>query len=175
MEKRSCVHYYYGDGKGKTTAALGLCLRAAGAGKRVLVTQFLKGARYSEHSALEKLGIAVEGTPAAKKFVFQMTDEERAAAKADCGRVFALAREAACGGAYDLVVLDEVTDAVACGMLEESALAALIEARADATELVLTGHVPHSVAADCADYVTEMKKHRHPYDRGVTARRGIEF
>ena len=175
QKERACVHYYYGDGKGKTTAAFGLSLRAAGAGKRVVIAQFLKGLPYAELASFEKLGIAVHQTPAVNKFVFQMNDEEKAAAKADCERVFELARAAATGGEYDVVVLDEVTDAVACGMLAEAALLALINDRAPQTELVLTGHIANKAVIDGADYVTEMKKHKHPYDRGLMARPGIEY
>ena len=126
QNERACVHYYFGDGNGKSTAAFGLSLRAAGAGKRVVVAQFLKGLPYAELASFEKLGIAVYQTPAVNKFVFQMNDEEKAAAKADCERVFGIARAAATSGDADVVVLDEVTDAVACGMLEESALLSLL-------------------------------------------------
>jgi len=174
-KETACVHYYYGDGKGKSTAAFGLCLRASGAGKRVVVTQFLKGAPYAELESFARLGIPVHQTSSVRKFIFQMDEAERAAAKADCERVFEIAREAAASGDWDVVVLDEVTDAVACGMLEESALLSLLETRAPQTELVLTGHAPNKAVVDGADYVTEMKKQKHPYDRGLMARPGIEY
>lgn len=169
------VHYYYGDGKGKTTASLGLALRAAGAGKKVLVTQFLKGSPYSEISSLKKLGIEVRQTEAVKKFVFQMNGEEKADAAANCGDVLSFAAAVASGGDYDLIVLDEVTDAVSVGLIEEKSLIDLIEGRRENTELVLTGHIPNEEVVKRADYVTEMVKRRHPYDRGVMARKGIEF
>lgn len=176
MERKTgLLHYYYGDGKGKTTAALGLCLREAGAGGRVLVAQFLKGSPYSELAALKTLGVAVFQTAEVKKFVFQMNDEEKAATKADCAALLSLAEKALCSGEYDLVVLDEATDAVSTGMLEESALLAALDHRAEKTETVVTGHIPNEAVVSRADYVTEMKKQKHPYDRGILARRGIEF
>ncbi len=174
-DRQACVHYYYGDGKGKSTAAFGLCLRAAGAGKRVMVTQFLKGMPYAEHESFRRLGIPVWQTPKVTKFVFQMSDEEKAAAREDCERVFSVAREAALSGEWDLIVLDEVADAVACGMVDEAALADLLKNRAPNAELVLTGHTADPAVIENADYVTEMKKHKHPYDRGLMARRGIEY
>jgi len=169
------VHYYYGDGKGKTTAALGLALRAAGADRRAAVVQFLKGSPYSEIKSLEKLGIEVCQTKAVKKFVFQMNDEEKLSAANDCKAALDFAIKAAIGGEYDLVVLDEVTDAIAVGLLDEAALIGLIENHSDKTEIVMTGHVPNEKVVERADYVTEMAKRKHPYDRGIMARKGIEF
>ena len=169
------VHYYYGDGKGKTTASLGLALRAAGAEKRAVVTQFLKGSPYSEIKSLGKLGIEVKQTKNIKKFVFQMNEEEKQKAASDCADVLEFAANAARSGEYDLVVLDEVTDAIAVGLLDENSLLKLIENHSDKTEIVMTGHVPNEKVVELADYVTEMAKRKHPYDRGIMARKGIEF
>lgn len=176
MEKQTgLLHYYYGDGKGKTTAALGLALREAGAGGRVLVAQFLKSSPYSELASLQKLSIEVRQTEKVKKFTFQMDEEEKQEARADCASLLAFAEAAAKSGGYDLIVLDEATDAVLAGMIGEKELLAALDGRAPQTEIVVTGHVPTASVTERADYVTEMAKRKHPFDRGVKARRGIEF
>jgi cob(I)alamin adenosyltransferase len=174
-QQTGLIHYYYGDGKGKTTAALGLALRAAGAGRRVLVAQFLKGSPYSELNSLHTLGIAVRQTEQVKKFTFQMNDEEKAAARLDCENLLQYAKNAASDGTVDVLILDEVTDAVSAGMIAQNDLLSLIDGRSDDVELVLTGHIPNEAVVERADYVTEMAKKKHPFDRGVAARRGIEF
>jgi len=169
----SCVHVYTGDGKGKTTASLGLLLRAAGAGHAVRVFQFLKRGETCELKTLagrfpevevEQLGsgrfIDPENIPA----------EERARA-ADG---FAKAREAVLCGRYDLVILDEINGAMAMGLVPEGDVLRLMGDRPERTEMVLTGRgAPEAVIA-AADLCTEMRMVKHYYDKGVPARKGIE-
>ncbi len=172
MGQMGLIHIYTGDGQGKTTAALGLALRACGAGMRVLIVQFLKGRDTAELAALARLGIpVVRGT--ADKFVPAMTPAERA----DCRRQqqACLEQARAKAPAYDLLVLDEAFGAVSAGMFSLDELTDFVARKPAHTELVLTGRdAPESLMAR-ADYVSEIRCVRHPFDRGVTARRGIEY
>lgn len=174
MENRGLLHIYTGDGKGKTTAAIGLSVRAKGAGKRVLIAQFLKGGKTSELEPLAQLGIAVLRTEAVKKFTFQMDEEEKALCKKDCiellERVHTSVVDRCCG----LVVLDEVLDAIRAGMLEEEQLLRLLDARGE-TEVVITGRAPSEELRRRADYLTAMTAEKHPYQLGLPARLGIEY
>ena len=154
------VHLYCGEGKGKTTAAMGLALRMAGRGRAVVIAQFLKGADSGERLALAQVpGVRLLEVPERVKFSFQLTPAEREAERTRNTRLLALARKAA--PSCDLLVLDEVCAAVDC-------LDSL------SCEVVLTGRDPAPELRDRADYLTEMRKVRHPFDRGVCARTGIE-
>ncbi|MCD7929601.1 MAG: cob(I)yrinic acid a,c-diamide adenosyltransferase [Clostridiales bacterium] len=170
------VHIYCGDGKGKTTAAMGLALRGAGRGLGVVVAQFLKGEDTGERRALAHVpGVVLLPLPEQVKFSFQMDEAdrreaaERFAALCDQCQELAAAREAR------MVILDEVCAAVNTGLLPLERVLALLDAVPPETEMVLTGRDPHPALLDRADYVTEMKKIRHPYEKGVRARIGIEF
>lgn len=163
------VHFYYGDGKGKTTAAMGLALRALGHALPVTVVQFLKDGGSGECAMLEKLGARVVAGKAAPGFVFSMTDVQKAATRALHDGY--LEKNLINGG---LLVLDEVGDALSLGMLDQQKLLALLDHRGE-TEIVLTGHAPVDCLMARADYITEMKAHRHPYEKGIPAREGIEY
>ena len=166
------VHLYYGYGKGKTTAAVGLAVRAAGAGKKVLFFQFLKGNNSSERKIIENLTDVIPGRDG-EKFIFQMSDEEKRESVGYYGEkldeIFEIAKN------YDLIVLDEAADAVEVGFISEKRLTELINKFGNCKEIIITGHNPSKALADCCDYVTEMKKIKHPYDSGTKARRGIEY
>ena len=166
------VQVYTGDGKGKTTAALGLALRAAGAGLRVYFGQFIKNADYSEIKALARFAdcITVRQFGRGCFLLTEPAPEDRAAAR----RALEGLSEALVSGAFDLVIADEANVAVHRGLIDEADLLALIDTRPPRVELVLTGRgVPAAVLAR-ADLVTEMRAVRHYYDRGVGARVGIE-
>ncbi len=168
------VHIYCGGGKGKTTAALGLAARCAGSGRRVLLAQFLKDGRSSEFAALAHVP-GLETLPQTRVFGFTwtLTPEEREEAKGYYG---ALLEEAfRRGGEADLLVLDEALGACAAGLLEEARLLELLAGRPEGLEVVLTGRDPSQALLDAADYVTEMRPIKHPYERGVPARPGIEY
>jgi ATP:corrinoid adenosyltransferase len=169
------IHLYCGDGKGKTTAAVGLAVRAAGSGMSVLFVQFMKPGRSSEMPMLEKLGVKCRFSPVDYGFYKNMTPEQREEMR---GRYTALLRSASeeaerCG----LVVLDEIVSAFRHGLVEPDALLALLDRAqvAGRPELVLTGRDPAEELLARADYITRMEKERHPFDRGIRARRGIEF
>lgn len=168
------VHIYTGDGKGKTTAALGLALRAAGHGLRTYIAQFMKGQDYGELEAVKRLSplITIEQFgQAGFVHVKQATAEDVALAHAGLERV----RQALHSGQYDIVVMDEINVALFFELLTVDEVLSLIENRPPGVELVLTGRrVPEKLIAH-ADLVTEMREIKHPYQKGIKARRGIEY
>lgn len=175
MDNKGYVHLYVGSGKGKTTASIGLSVRAKGAGKRVLIAQFLKGQNTAELVPLTSLGIDIIRTKEAKKFVFQMNEEELALCSADCLGCFAKVQAACDNHSYDLIVMDEIVDAVNLKLISVDALVALVKGRPAEIEMVMTGRNPEQKIIDIADYYTLMTAEKHPYNEGVTQRKGIEF
>lgn len=166
------LHLYCGNGKGKTTAAMGLALRAAGRGKRVVIAQFLKGADSGERLALSQLPqVTLLPVPDTVKFSFRMTDEERLAEAQRYQQLLSLI----CKEAQDcfLLVLDEACAAVSTGLLPLDDLLSCLD-RLNC-EVVVTGRDPDPQLAERADYITSMEAVRHPFTQGVTAREGIEF
>ena len=167
------IHLYCGDGKGKTTAAVGLAVRASGAGKRVIFTQFFKDGSSSEVEALKTLpGIRTIHAQTVKGFYRSMTPEQREQAREDYTALF---RQVAAGKDADLLVLDEIVSACNRGVVTETLVTDFLRSKPSGLEVVLTGRNPSPALMELADYITEMRKLRHPYDRGVAARRGIEF
>ena len=168
------IHLYHGDGKGKTTAAMGLALRMAGRGRPVVIAQFLKGADSGERLALAQLPqVTLLPVPEKLKFLFAMTEEEWRQEAWRAQELLARAGQAAADPDCGLVVLDEVCDGVNAGLLPLADLLALLDgARA---EVVLTGRDPAPELTERADYITHFQKEKHPYDRGVPARCGVEF
>ena len=171
MEQTGLVHLYYGDGKGKTTAAMGLALRALGSGKRVVIVQFLKGGQSGEIPLLEQLGAKVLRGKAGQKFVFQMNAKEKAATRELQNQNLA----AALAVPADLLILDEAGSAWELDMVEKDLLRRAVLQRPTGQECVLTAHAAPQWMLDAADYVTEMKCVRHPYQKGIKARKGIEY
>jgi len=169
--QQGLIHLYTGDGKGKTTAALGLCLRAAGRGLRVLWTSFLKNGRSGE---LRNPPFSVVLGKPVEQFWFTMTDGQKAEVRREHdARLQEVFSRAAAENA-DLLVLDEAVGAIAVGALSEDLLVTLLAGRPKGLEVVLTGRGPSERLLLLADYVTEMRKVKHPYDRGQGARIGIE-
>ena len=169
------IHIYCGDGKGKTTAAMGLALRAAGRGERVVIAQFLKSADSGERTSLARLpNVTLLDAPAEMKFVFQMTEEERAAEARRQTGLLREAEEEARGGA-GLLELDELCAAVSTGMTPLTGVLALLDSLPAGLEVAITGREPARELLDGADYITEMRKLRHPYDRGQGPRLGVEW
>ncbi len=168
------VHLYTGDGKGKTTAALGLALRAAGHGLRVLVVQFLKGGKapFGEVEALRALPNVEVVQFGPGGFVGRDFSFEDGRESAREGLDFA--RRALRSGEFDLVVLDEVAVAVRKGLLSEAEVLDLLRERARRTEVVLTGRYAGKALREAADLVTEMRAVKHPFEQGVRWRWGVE-
>jgi cob(I)alamin adenosyltransferase len=173
---KGLIHVYYGNGKGKTTAALGLALRACGCDKKVVLVQFLKDSNTGELEPLCRLpGITVLRGTAAKKFVRSMTPAELEETKTIQNRNLSEALKLVGNGDCDLLILDEALDAFQLGLLDEALFMGLVRGKPEHLELVITGHRPEAAVIEAADYVTEMVKIKHPYDRGISARRGVEF
>jgi cob(I)alamin adenosyltransferase len=171
--ERGYVQVYTGEGKGKTTAAFGLALRAAGHGKRVFIGQFMKSQPSGEVAALSphsQIKVEQFGSPGCMR-----RDEATSGHLTDASRGLARASAALVSGDYDLVVLDELDVAVLFGLLSDDDCAKLIESRPPQVELVITGRSAPRAVLDRADLVTEMREIRHYYRRGVVARAGIEF
>lgn len=169
-------HIYYGDGKGKTTAAIGLAVRAAGSKMKVLFVQFLKTEFSGERHILSHTeNVTLTFCPLELKFTFEMDDKEKVQAAKIFKGIFDSAVTTALTEKYDMVVLDEVFEAINAHMLSESEVYEFITNAPSSMEIVMTGHNPPQKFMDCADYITEFKKIKHPYDRGITGRIGIEF
>jgi cob(I)alamin adenosyltransferase len=170
---RGYVQVYTGDGKGKTTAALGLALRAAGAGLKVYFTQFCKGRDSSEHAALQRVTDLITWSHSGStSFIMEKPTPEDIAQAEENLRAL---RKALVSGDYRLVIADELNVAVDLGLVTVDQALELIEARPENVELVLTGRNAPPEIVMRADLVTEMLAVKHPYREGVQARRGIEY
>lgn len=168
--ERGFIHVYYGDGKGKTTAAVGLAVRAAGAGFTVCFAQFMKSGKSSELEGLRSLGVRMV-SGAQCKFSYQMTEEEKAEARR-CNEAIL---DEALLLKDDVLILDEAMDACQLGFLDRERVLELLRDKPRGLELVVTGHAPDDEFLAVADYVTEAVCHKHPYQDGVAARKGIEY
>ncbi len=171
--QQGCVQVYTGNGKGKTTAALGLALRAVGRGLPVCFFQFIKGGGpYGEHLAAGKLAplltIIQTGRPGWVN-TKDITEDRRIAQEA-----FIRAKELLLSGKYDLFICDEINGAVGFGLIDVEQVLELIELKPASAELVLTGRNAHERIIGAADLVTEMREIKHYYKAGVPARTGIE-
>ena len=169
---RGYVQVYTGDGKGKTTAALGLALRASGHGMRTYIGQFMKGQHYGELDALrERPHITIEQYGDVRCIRREeVTPEHVAQARRGLGR----AREAMLSGEYDIIVLDEVNVTVWFGLLDVEQVLVFLDEKPERVEVVLTGRRAPQELIERADLVTEMREVKHYYEQGVLARDGIE-
>ncbi len=162
---------YTGDGKGKTTAALGLALRAFGGGEKVLILQFIKGAQISgELEALKLLPIEI------RQCGLGFTNQgEISAHKSAAANALKIAQDEIISGKWNLIILDEINYAVKFGLIGEAEMLNLLKICPANLDLVFTGRNATEKLIEAADLVTEMKLIKHPYQRGIQARRGIEF
>lgn len=168
------IHIYYGDGKGKTTAAVGLAVRAAGAGLKVLVFQFLKDNSSSERKVLEELpGITCLPGRERVKFVGNMNGDERAEFRHYNNK--ALDEIIKFCGPFDMLLLDEVLCALELDVISEEKLISFIRHKPRGLEIVMTGREAADSLLEMADYVTKVQKIKHQFDLGRSARKGIEF
>lgn len=164
------LHLYWGNGKGKTTAAMGLALRALGHGRRVVVVQFLKDGTSGEIAPLRAAGATVYACPNAK-FTWLMDEADKAHAREASAQ--ALGR--ALAEPFDLLVLDEACAALKSNILDETLLRQAVALAKNGREVVVTGRDPAPWLQEAADYSTEMQMHKHPYTEGVAAREGVEY
>ena len=174
MVKKGLVIVYTGEGKGKTTAALGLALRAVGQGMRVLMIQFIKGTwKYGELEGAKRLAPDFEIRQMGRGFTWETRDPEGDARAAR--EVLSHAREAILSGQYNVVILDEINYAIDLGQLELEPVLELIRQKPPALHLVLTGRNAKPEIIEIADLVTEMKEIKHPFQKGILAAKGIDF
>ena len=172
MEREGKVQLYTGDGKGKTTAAVGQAIRALGHGHRVLLVQFLKGRPSGEVKILgEMKNVTVERFGSSKFVCGKPTPEDTELAK----KGFERAREAVLSGDYELVILDEINLLIDYNMIDVSQVVDLIKKRPKGVELILTGRNAHPRIVDAADLVSEIRDVKHYYERGIAARPGVEY
>lgn len=174
MAHQGLIHLYHGDGKGKTTAAFGLALRALGQGKKVAVVQFLKSRPSGEVLALEKCtDVLLLRGQAGSAFSIAMSPQEKAETKRIHDANLQTALDAI--DSFDLLILDEALDAWQLGLLDDMRFRTLVQQKPAHLELVITGHSPEAWLVEKANYVTEMRKQKHPYESGHPARAGIEY
>lgn len=168
------VHCYTGNGKGKTTAAIGLAIRAAGWGRHSVIIQFLKGQKSGEHIALKRFNdlIAIESYGSKHFYIPGNDDTEH---KTLVHKAYKRCMEVLGDSSYDIIICDEILTACNCGLLSREEIISLIHAKPHNTELVLTGrNLPKKLYTYC-DLITEMKEIKHYYTSGVGARKGIEY
>ncbi|NTU42437.1 MAG: cob(I)yrinic acid a,c-diamide adenosyltransferase [Nitrospirales bacterium] len=171
--RKGYIQIYTGNSKGKTTAALGLALRASGAGLRVFIGQFIKSRLCSEHKALERFSDLIEVRQYGTGFIFSRkpTDEEIAISRKGLEE----AKVIVSSGEYGLVILDEINVAAHSGLITTDDILDLMARKHPETELILTGRYADERVMERADLVTEMREIKHYADEGVPAREGIEF
>ena len=173
---RGLVHLYCGDGKGKTTAAMGLALRALGRGISVGIVQFLKNTPSGEILFLEQQpNVRILRGQDGDGFSFSMTAEQKQNTRRIHDEHLGQARRWMERGECGLIVLDELCAAYALDLIDRQAVAEFLAARPEPVELVITGRDPAPLLREAADYITEMIMRRHPYERGIGAREGIEY
>lgn len=172
--EKGLTQIYTGDGKGKTTAALGLALRAAGQGARVVIIQFMKGwSHYGEIRSvalIPNITLVQTGRP---DYVYRGKEEPEDYNEASLG--LKLAREFAASGKCDMLILDEINVALDYGLVSLDSVVHLVMEKPEGLELVMTGRYANQRLIELADLVTEMREIKHPYRDGVTARRGVEY
>jgi cob(I)alamin adenosyltransferase len=172
--EKGLVQVYTGNGKGKTSAAFGLALRAAGRGLKVYVIQFIKGGfDYGELYVVDKLPNVTLRAFGRGKFIMDKTPAKEDVRLAE--EALALAEQVVKSGDYDVVILDEVNVALSLGLVKLERVLELVKGKPAHVELVLTGRNAHEKIVEIADLVTEMREIKHPFSKGVPARKGIEF
>jgi cob(I)alamin adenosyltransferase len=171
------VIIFTGDGKGKTSAALGIALRAVGHRMYVSVVQFIKSSSITgEARAAERLAPELEFVSLGKGFVSCCGDTTPLAEhKKRAAEALGLARQRMLSGAWDVLILDEINTAVALGLVDVADVLALVRSKPPKLHLILTGRNAHPDLVAVADMVTEMRSIKHPYDNGVPAQKGIDF
>ena len=168
------LHVYTGDGKGKTTAAVGLAVRYCGSGKKVCVFQFLKDGTSSELLALQKIGVSVVPCQTETKgFFWSMNDDEKEKLKEETCKNFCKAKE--CINEFDMIVLDELAGAISNEQVNVKDVIEFLTIYAQKKEIVITGRNLPEEIIKMADYVSEIICVRHPFDCGGASRKGIEY
>ncbi len=168
------IHIYCGDGKGKTTAAIGLICRHVGTGGKAVLAQFLKSTPTGELASLKALGVPIYRNELPHGFFPNMSEKMQKSVREMHDKTLAEVTQLAKANTCSLLVLDELCAALSLGLIDREAVLSLLDDHGNA-ELVITGRDPEQALLDRADYITEMRLVRHPYEKGVQARKGIEF
>lgn len=175
MKSTGLIHIYCGDGKGKTTTGMGLCARAAGYGYKVLVYQFMKNNRTSERKTLEEAkNITWLDGLEEEKFSFQMTEEEKEQRREFYGSQLAMIEKKVREEKFEVLFLDEAIYTIRAGLLDEAQVLDFLENKPENLEVILTGQGPSEALIEKADYVSEICMRKHPFQKGQSARDGIE-
>ncbi|MDO5291914.1 MAG: cob(I)yrinic acid a,c-diamide adenosyltransferase [bacterium] len=170
------VHIYHGDGKGKTTAAMGLAVRAAGVGNLVTIVQFLKGNPTGEIEILSRIPeVTILRNEINHGFTFQMSEEQKKEVAMMHNLNLMQAIDKINRKECDTLILDELLDVYNMDLIDKNMVRTLLEMRPKELEIVMTGRNPDEYLIGQADYITNMKKEKHPFDQGLPARRGVEF
>lgn len=173
--RKGLIHIYHGDGKGKTTCGMGLCVRAAGAGLKVLIYQFLKNSKSSERNILEHIpNITLMDGKEDAKFTFNMTEEEKKANKIYYTEIFKEICQKAVEGDYDVLFMDEVLHVINQKMIDEDDVLEFLKNKPEKLEVIINGYYPSEKMRAAADYISHIQKEKHPFDSGIPARVGIE-
>ncbi|HEY8421457.1 MAG TPA: cob(I)yrinic acid a,c-diamide adenosyltransferase [Thermoclostridium sp.] len=179
MDRTGMIHLYIGNGKGKTTAAAGLAIRALGRDYKVFFAQFLKTSDTGEKNILEKCFgeklLFFRPVQRHGKFLWNMTEKELLETKEDIMNGWRIIAAELHSGKYDIVILDEILDCIQCGLLESNEVLSDIIKRPANVEVVCTGRDAPAAFYEASDYITKMCSLKHPYDRGIKARYGIEY
>lgn len=173
---KGLVHIYTGDGKGKTTAAIGLGVRAYGRGFKVLMVQFLKGAETGEMFTVEKLGprFTLKRGIESVKFTINMNRQELEETAREQEKLFDFTMRSAISGEWDLIILDEIMAAISADMVKIQDVADFLKNKPEQLEVVLTGRNAPAELIELADYVSDIKALKHPVNKGINARIGVE-
>ncbi len=170
------IHCYCGEGKGKTTSAIGLAMRFIGSGGKVCIVQFLKGSESCEVYPLEKLPqVTLLRNSEDLGFTFNMSQEDMEKCREMHSRNLECAMEIVGNGENYMLILDEITYVYDMGLADKGLIERLVTQKPKALELVITGRTPHRLFTENADYISEIKCVKHPFEKGVSARRGIEY
>jgi len=178
MLSQGMIHLYIGNGKGKTTAAVGLAVRALGAGLKVFFVQFLKNTITGEKNIMENYtGRLYFYRPVQRHsmFLWKMTEKQLAETKEDIEAGWRHVRGEISSGKWDVVVLDEILDVIECRLLSEEDIINVLIKKPEKTEIICTGRDAPDSLRNLADYISLIEKVKHPYDKGVCARNGIEY
>jgi ATP:corrinoid adenosyltransferase len=173
---KGLIHVYCGNGKGKTTAATGLALRMAGSGRKVLIVRFLKSDNSAELKSISKIK-DIEIMPVTRTFGFynKMSEAQRREAKFYYEQLLTRVIEDVNKKEYGLLFLDEISVACRYKLVDIDKLVEFLSIKPKELEVVITGRNPAEKLLKLADYVTEMKAIKHPYEKGIMARRGVEY
>lgn len=175
-ERKGLIHIYCGEGKGKTSASIGLGVRAAGRGMQVVLLRLMKDCDSGELNALASIpNFTVIRAPEQLKFVFRMTEEEKDAYRAEVRRMWNEAMALVDSGRCDLLLMDEACSALSRDMLDRETLLKFLKEKPAQLEVVMTGRDPLPEICELADYISDIHKVKHPFDQGIPARVGIEL